>query len=94
VHLFIYLFKASRHKLLTNCTNCGRIVCEQEGPGPCMTCKSELFDKKEQTRIFQSIKENLQKQPKNDAELTKAQEYKNRLLEYDRTSAKRTKVIG
>jgi hypothetical protein len=23
------------HKLINNCINCGRIVCEQEGEGPC-----------------------------------------------------------
>lgn len=28
----------TRHNLIHNCTSCGRIVCEQEGSGPCFTC--------------------------------------------------------
>ncbi|KAH8291630.1 hypothetical protein KR018_007852 [Drosophila ironensis] len=30
--------QASQHKLINNCLGCGRIVCEQEGPGPCLCC--------------------------------------------------------
>ena len=29
---------AQRHGLVNNCLACGRIVCEQEGEGPCMFC--------------------------------------------------------
>nr|CDS27322.1 activating signal cointegrator 1 [Hymenolepis microstoma] len=29
---------AVRHCLVANCTNCGRIVCEQEGQGTCYFC--------------------------------------------------------
>lgn len=29
---------AQRHGLVNNCFSCGRIVCEQEGEGPCMFC--------------------------------------------------------
>ena len=28
----------TRHSLVNNCIHCGRIVCEQEGSGPCLTC--------------------------------------------------------
>jgi len=96
---------ASRHKLLGNCTNCGRIICEQEGPGACMTCGNEIFDKKEQARINQKLKEQLQSLgseqlneiqkllQKEEQEKKKAEEFKNKLLDYDRTSARRTKVI-
>jgi hypothetical protein len=34
--------QASRHKLVANCVSCGRIVCEQEGPGPCLFCGDEV----------------------------------------------------
>ncbi|KAJ2368263.1 hypothetical protein H4S01_001685 [Coemansia sp. RSA 2610] len=34
--------QASEHPLLTNCLTCGRIVCDSEGPGPCMFCGSEV----------------------------------------------------
>lgn len=27
-----------KHKLINNCLICGRIVCEQEGSGPCLFC--------------------------------------------------------
>jgi hypothetical protein len=30
--------QASKHKLIGNCLKCGRIVCEQEGSGPCFFC--------------------------------------------------------
>lgn len=29
-----------KHKLVNNCINCGRIVCSQEGSGPCYFCGS------------------------------------------------------
>ncbi|KAH0619930.1 hypothetical protein JD844_014369 [Phrynosoma platyrhinos] len=29
---------AQKHKLINNCLTCGRIVCEQEGSGPCLFC--------------------------------------------------------
>jgi activating signal cointegrator 1 len=31
--------EASKHALVNNCLNCGRIVCAQEGPGPCFFCE-------------------------------------------------------
>ncbi|KAJ1810971.1 hypothetical protein LPJ75_004153, partial [Coemansia sp. RSA 2598] len=34
--------QGSEHLLLTNCLTCGRIVCEHEGPGPCMFCGSDV----------------------------------------------------
>ncbi len=30
--------QCTRHKLVNNCVNCGKIVCEQEGEGPCLFC--------------------------------------------------------
>ena len=30
--------QASKHKLIGNCRKCGRIVCDQEGSGPCFFC--------------------------------------------------------
>lgn len=31
---------AQKHSLINNCMTCGRIVCEQEGSGPCLFCGS------------------------------------------------------
>lgn len=30
--------QASKHGLINNCVSCGRIVCKQEGSGPCIVC--------------------------------------------------------
>ena len=30
--------QALKHKLINNCMHCGRVVCEQEGAGPCLFC--------------------------------------------------------
>lgn len=45
--------EATKHALINNCLNCGRIVCEQERSGPCFTCGhlvSQCF-----VRIFKSV---------------------------------------
>ncbi|KAJ1894593.1 hypothetical protein LPJ66_005099 [Kickxella alabastrina] len=34
--------QATDHELLTNCLECGRIVCASEGPGPCMFCGNDV----------------------------------------------------
>ncbi|KAJ1732449.1 hypothetical protein LPJ61_002036 [Coemansia biformis] len=34
--------QAAEHGLFTNCLACGRIICESEGPGPCMFCGSQV----------------------------------------------------
>lgn len=31
---------ATRHALINNCVGCGRVVCKQEGSGPCLFCGS------------------------------------------------------
>ncbi|MGH0134997.1 UNVERIFIED_CONTAM: hypothetical protein FKN15_008900, partial [Acipenser sinensis] len=35
---------AQKHKLINNCLTCGRIICEQEGSGPCLFCGSLVID--------------------------------------------------
>ncbi|ORX70247.1 zf-C2HC5-domain-containing protein [Linderina pennispora] len=34
--------QASEHALFTNCLSCGHIICELEGPGPCMFCGNDV----------------------------------------------------
>uniref|UniRef100_A0A8R1DM80 Zf-C2HC5 domain-containing protein n=1 Tax=Caenorhabditis japonica TaxID=281687 RepID=A0A8R1DM80_CAEJA len=41
------LCQARRHKLVLNCLGCGRIVCEQEGSGPCFTCGTLVCTREE-----------------------------------------------
>jgi hypothetical protein len=83
--------QARRHRLVTNCLSCGKVVCEQEGEGPCMFCGAlvsreggELAPPKGETDEQLAVKW--------DAE-EKARAFKDRLVEYDRTAAQRTAVI-
>ena len=79
--------QATRHKLINNCLSCGRIVCEQEGEGPCTFCGSlvllegSTYAGLEGTTV-----------PMSESEAA-AQAIKNRLVEYGRTSSQRTSVI-
>ncbi|KAJ2748694.1 hypothetical protein H4S06_004872 [Coemansia sp. BCRC 34490] len=43
--------QASEHPLLTNCLTCGRIVCQAEGPGPCMFCGTEVESPDQQLQL-------------------------------------------
>lgn len=90
--------QASKHKLINNCLKCGRIVCEQEGSGPCFFCGNLVCSEEELRVIEQSgkkgdgLKKQLmqQQRPKGWEE---AMAMRNKLLEYDQTSEKRTTVI-
>lgn len=90
--------EASKHKLINNCMQCGRVVCEQEGSGPCLFCgnlvctEDELRTIESSSQSGDSLKKALMKQerPKGWEE---ALAMRNRLLDYDRTSEKRTTVI-
>ena len=94
-----------KHKLVNNCLQCGRIVCEQEGSGPCYFCgeivctaeERELLAKnsKRGQKMKEKLLDSWRDKENEDEELKsqKATELKNRLLEYDKTSVRRTKVI-
>uniref|UniRef100_A0A1E1XCG3 Putative activating signal cointegrator 1-like protein n=1 Tax=Amblyomma aureolatum TaxID=187763 RepID=A0A1E1XCG3_9ACAR len=90
--------QAHRHALVNNCLRCGRIVCRQEGSGPCFTCGSLVCTNEEKeilshdSKKSHQLRNKLMNQPV-DENLAKAIEHKNRLLEYDRTSERRTRVI-
>ncbi|KAJ8884242.1 hypothetical protein PR048_016099 [Dryococelus australis] len=90
--------QASKHRLINNCLKCGRIVCEQEGSGPCLFCNALVCSPEEQevlnskTKKAEKLYQKLVdiKAPQN---WEKALQHRDRLLEYDRTSERRTKVI-
>lgn len=95
--------QASKHKLINNCLKCGRIICEQEGSGPCPFCGNLVTTREEKEILNRGSRksEALQKKLLSDrnavvkgqsADHQKAIDHKNRLLEFDRTSEKRTKV--
>ena len=128
--------QATRHPLLTiapNCLNCGKIICEFEGPGPCTFCGSPVISREQQLRLLGELKaqRSVEKQRRNEAAQRKgksassgrstpyaakiggssgiqyhaanpvlgqeqqrnAEAHAARLLDFDRTSAKRTTVI-
>jgi len=101
--------QAAKHKLINNCTSCGRIVCAQEGSGPCFFCSNLVCSKEEQEILNRQNKksEQLLKKLTSDEQRSKyktsktveeekqdrAIANKNRLLDYDANCEKRTKVI-
>ncbi|XP_053661224.1 activating signal cointegrator 1 [Anopheles marshallii] len=90
--------QASKHRLVNNCLHCGRIVCEQEGSGPCLFCGSLVCTENEQRMIESSSRkgDNLRRslmEQNRPAGWEEALAMRNRLLEYDRNSEKRTTVI-
>ncbi|KAG0604183.1 hypothetical protein M758_10G151100 [Ceratodon purpureus] len=80
--------QASRHKLINNCLGCGKIVCEQEGEGPCNFCGALVL---KEGSDYAGL-EGMSMPPANDAEAA-AQAFKDRLVEFDRSAAQRTTVI-
>lgn len=77
---------------------CGRIVCEQEGSGPCLFCGNLVCTEDEHKLIESSSKkgDNLKKtllQQQRPKGWEEAVAMRNRLIDYDRTSEKRTTVI-
>ncbi|KAG8236962.1 hypothetical protein J437_LFUL016159, partial [Ladona fulva] len=80
--------------MISNCLRCGRIICEQEGPGPCLFCSNLVYSPDMDMPDVSEAQQQYFKSTKLDsAEWNKAIEQRDRLLEYDRTSERRTKVI-
>ncbi|KAH7365890.1 hypothetical protein KP509_18G051500 [Ceratopteris richardii] len=79
--------QATRHPLVTNCLSCGRIVCEQEGEGPCNFCGALVL---KEGSTYAGLERCAG--PKSDSEVA-ARAFKDRLVEYGRTSSQRTTVI-
>ncbi|TGZ65403.1 hypothetical protein CRM22_005883 [Opisthorchis felineus] len=48
---------ATKHQLVSNCTNCGRIICAQEGSGPCFFCGNLVCPKEERDKIALGTKQ-------------------------------------
>ncbi|KAL5981149.1 hypothetical protein ACLOJK_029069 [Asimina triloba] len=79
--------QARRHKLVSNCLSCGKIVCEQEGEGPCSFCGALVLREGSTYAGLENIAV-----PLSDVEAA-AEAYAKRLVDYDRNSAARTTVI-
>jgi len=89
--------QAVKHPLINNCLSCGRIVCSQEGSGPCLFCANLVVTREEQAILDKKNKksEYLYKKLAGDSrsQYQAALENKNKLLEFDANSAKRTQII-
>ncbi|XP_021286169.1 activating signal cointegrator 1 [Herrania umbratica] len=81
------LCQARRHRLIGNCLSCGKIVCEQEGEGPCNFCGAPVLREGSTYAGLEGSFTLL-----SDAEAA-AEAYAKRLVEYDRNSTARTTVI-
>lgn len=79
--------QARQHRLVSNCLSCGKIVCEQEGEGPCSFCGALVL---KEGSTYAGLEESMP--PISDAEFA-AEAYAKRLVDYDRNSAARTTVI-
>ncbi|KAK6795466.1 hypothetical protein RDI58_008919 [Solanum bulbocastanum] len=79
--------QARRHRLISNCLSCGKIVCEQEGEGPCNFCGALVL---KEGSSYAGLDEG--PVPISNAEEA-AEAYAKRLVDYDRNSAARTTVI-
>ncbi|KAI6223251.1 Zf-C2HC5 domain-containing protein [Aphelenchoides besseyi] len=97
--------QARIHSLIRNCTSCGRIVCEQEGSGPCVFCGEFVCTREEAEIISNDTKKGAELQRRllreagygSDIARRKhedeAQNYRDMLLKADRESVARNKVF-
>lgn len=91
--------QAGKHNLVNNCLSCGRIVCEQEGSGACFFCGNLVCSEEElkiinsQTKKGDNLKKSLTDSKRPAKGLEEAMAQRDRLLEFDRQSERRTTVI-
>ncbi|XP_052797264.1 activating signal cointegrator 1-like isoform X1 [Mya arenaria] len=113
--------QAAKHRLVNNCSRCGRVVCEQEGAGPCLFCGHLVCTREDEevlsrgSRKSEKLRQHLMREmpsellgrhlfsrdtdylpntrAKMQDSLTVAQKHKEKLLEYDKNSVRRTQVI-
>lgn len=80
--------QATKHELINNCKKCGRIVCAQEGSGPCFFCDTMVCTRDEMKILQAHTKESVRLQnqlleQKKSKEWKRAIENRNRLLQTD-----------
>ncbi|XP_057322102.1 activating signal cointegrator 1 isoform X1 [Microplitis mediator] len=93
--------EAKSHSLINNCLNCGRIVCAQEGSGPCFYCNELVCTPDQQSILAMQTKQSDhlynklmdQKIAKDQMQQQAALQQRDKLVEFDRNSVKRTQVI-
>lgn len=90
--------EAKRHALINNCLNCGRIVCVQEGSGPCFFCDEIVCSVEQQAILASNTKRadqlyNKLKCQKANKSVEDSIKLRDKLLENDHNSARCTRVI-
>ncbi|XP_076680542.1 activating signal cointegrator 1 [Andrena cerasifolii] len=90
--------EAKTHSLINNCQTCGRIVCVQEGAGPCFCCGEIVCSAKDQMIISGNTKQadqlyNKLKKQKPSKTMDESIKQRDKLLEYDRNGTQCMKVI-
>ncbi|CAK9833563.1 Activating signal cointegrator 1 [Anthophora retusa] len=90
--------EAERHALINNCLNCGRIVCSQEGSGPCFFCGELVCSNAEEATINSTKKQadhlyNKLMHQKPNKFLEESIKQRDKLIEYDRNGVQCTKII-
>ncbi|KAJ3189775.1 hypothetical protein HDU85_000059 [Gaertneriomyces sp. JEL0708] len=63
---------AAKHGLVTNCLNCGKIVCRLEGPGPCPCCGTPVTSKQQQLVLLQEKAKTERSKPKTKDSFSRA----------------------
>jgi len=91
---------SGRHKVLTNCLNCGKVIAEEEGWGPCLFCGNplELGDNYgirhgDDRGLLDMVGKGTEEEHKYNQSFERAKATKDRLLCYDRDAKKRTRVF-
>ncbi len=82
-----------QHNVINNCTNCGRIVCEQEGEGPCQTCDKPIARKGQGRGINATASTFDEEFPDFDQDRAKAEQHKDKMLEYDKSNFMQKQVF-
>eukprot|EP00416_Gambierdiscus_australes_P019162 CAMPEP_0171083400 /NCGR_PEP_ID=MMETSP0766_2-20121228/17681_1 /TAXON_ID=439317 /ORGANISM="Gambierdiscus australes, Strain CAWD 149" /LENGTH=886 /DNA_ID=CAMNT_0011540825 /DNA_START=178 /DNA_END=2835 /DNA_ORIENTATION=+ len=90
---------SGRHEVLTNCLNCGKVIVQEEGWGPCLFCGNPLevgdqfgLRHGDDRGFLESAGRPSSEEEKYNESFEKAKATKDRLLSYDRDAKKRTKV--
>eukprot|EP01061_Rhynchopus_euleeides_P004094 TRINITY_DN13416_c0_g1_i1.p1 TRINITY_DN13416_c0_g1~~TRINITY_DN13416_c0_g1_i1.p1 ORF type:complete len:693 (+),score=363.46 TRINITY_DN13416_c0_g1_i1:78-2156(+) len=84
--------EARKHKLLTNCQRCGKIVCEQEGWGRCYFCGAELR-RDSKPVLGKKDEETDEAYLSREREFLKAVSQRDKLLRFQEERSKRTTIV-
>ena len=96
-HRQICYCQCQQHPLVNNCINCGKVVCELEGEGPCLFCgawvdRESTYDLSEIYDFDDKEKENEDASILN-IKYQEALRHRNRLIQFDNDAIARLKVL-